>query len=114
MILDEPPARVDPAVSRQIGDLVLKLRERGIDVIILDHHEPNSGEHPPAAALVNPKFGDGFHDLCSAGIVFSRLSTLSFSMPGTSHSQRSSLTWLSAKIGTVTVTPSFGSPGSCR
>ena len=39
---------------------------------------------------------------------------LSLSMPGTSHSQRSSFTWFSAKIGTSTVTPSRASPGSCR
>lgn len=46
------------------------LRERGIDVIILDHHEPSAKGRPPAVALVNPKLSDGFHDLCSAGIVF--------------------------------------------
>lgn len=46
------------------------LRERGIDVIILDHHEASSQARPPAVALVNPKLGEGFHDLCSAGIVF--------------------------------------------
>lgn len=46
------------------------LRDRGIDVIVLDHHEPSSDQRPPTVALVNPKLGDSFHDLCSAGIVF--------------------------------------------
>ncbi len=40
--------------------------------------------------------------------------TLSLSMPGTSHSARSSLTWFSTNSGTVTVRPSRQSPGSCR
>jgi len=39
---------------------------------------------------------------------------LSFSMPGTSHSARSSLTWFSTNSGTVTVRPSRASPGACR
>ncbi len=44
-------------------------RERGIDVVILDHHEP-SGERP-AAILVNPKAsGSHLRYLCSAGVVF--------------------------------------------
>ena len=34
------------------------------------------------------------------------------SMPGTSHSQRSASTWLSACSGTVSVTPSSAAPGS--
>lgn len=39
---------------------------------------------------------------------------LSLSIPGTSHSARSSVTWFSTNSGTVTVKPSRGSPGSCR
>jgi single-stranded-DNA-specific exonuclease len=49
---------------------VRALRERGIDVVILDHHESNTGEMPPAVAVVNPKLGDDFHYFCSAGLVF--------------------------------------------
>jgi single-stranded-DNA-specific exonuclease len=49
---------------------IARLRGRGIDVIVLDHHEPGT-ELPDCAALVNPKLGDGaFAHLCSAGIVF--------------------------------------------
>jgi single-stranded-DNA-specific exonuclease len=47
------------------------LRHRGIDVIVLDHHEPKSGL-PDCIALVNPKTDarSPFHYLCSVGIVF--------------------------------------------
>jgi single-stranded-DNA-specific exonuclease len=54
------------------------LRERGVDVIVLDHHQVSSPA-PPAVALVNPqlanpgsdKTGQGtFTELCSAGLAF--------------------------------------------
>jgi single-stranded-DNA-specific exonuclease len=47
------------------------LTERGIDVIVLDHHEPKS-DLPDCVAIVNPKIDpqSPFHYLCSAGIVF--------------------------------------------
>lgn len=45
------------------------LRERGVDMMILDHHEP-SGERPQAI-VVNPKVsGSPLRYLCSAGVVF--------------------------------------------
>lgn len=47
-----------------------RLRALGVDVIVLDHHEPNSTT-ASCSALVNPKLGDGaFSYLCSVGIVF--------------------------------------------
>lgn len=49
---------------------VQQLREAGIDVVILDHHEASPDGEPPAVALVNPKLGDDFHYLCSVGVVF--------------------------------------------
>ena len=45
------------------------LRTQGVDVLVFDHHE-SKAERPPCLALVNPKLGDDFHYLCSAGIVF--------------------------------------------
>ncbi len=42
---------------------------RGIDTIVLDHHEPK-GDLPRCVALANPKLGEGFHYLCSAGLAF--------------------------------------------
>ena len=45
------------------------LAERGVDLLIVDHHEPKNG---PArcAALVNPKVSGGNTDLCTAALVF--------------------------------------------
>ncbi len=55
---------------------VARLREAGLQVIILDHHEPNTDTRPPCNVLVNPKAcftpntaGD-FSYLCAAGVVF--------------------------------------------
>ena len=45
---------------------------RGMDVIILDHHEPGP-KTAPAVAIINPKLpgsGYGFTGICSAGISF--------------------------------------------
>jgi len=57
------------------------LRERDVDVIVLDHHQI-SNPAPAAVALVNPQLSDpvqignrqpatgNFHELCSAGLAF--------------------------------------------
>ncbi|MGI8601584.1 MAG: single-stranded-DNA-specific exonuclease RecJ [Verrucomicrobiales bacterium] len=46
------------------------LREQGIDVIVLDHHEPGRQGVPPGTAVVNPKLGPAFRYLCTAGLAF--------------------------------------------
>jgi single-stranded-DNA-specific exonuclease len=50
---------------------VAELKNRGIDVIVLDHHEAKAVV-PDCVALVNPKTDSSspFHYLCSVGIVF--------------------------------------------
>src|SRR5207237_10548119 len=50
---------------------IVDLRKRGVDVIVLDHHEPKSAL-PECVAIVNPKIDPSspFHYLCSVGIVF--------------------------------------------
>jgi single-stranded-DNA-specific exonuclease len=50
---------------------IVDLRKRGVDVIVLDHHEPKAAL-PECAAVVNPKIDPAspFHYLCSAGIAF--------------------------------------------
>lgn len=48
----------------------LVLRELGVDLIVLDHHEPSSEGTAECIALVNPKMSDDFHYLCTAGVVF--------------------------------------------
>jgi single-stranded-DNA-specific exonuclease len=47
------------------------LKKRGVDVIVLDHHEPKSAL-PDCVAIVNPKIDPKlpFRYLCSVGIVF--------------------------------------------
>jgi single-stranded-DNA-specific exonuclease len=49
---------------------IVDLTRRGVDVIVLDHHELKS-ELPPCVAIVNPKTANcGFEYLCSVGVVF--------------------------------------------
>ena len=50
---------------------IVDLNKRGVDVIVLDHHEPKT-QLPPCVAMVNPKTDkqSPFHYLCSVGIVF--------------------------------------------
>jgi single-stranded-DNA-specific exonuclease len=50
------------------------LRERGVDTLVLDHHQVSSPA-PHAVALVNPQLADGaaarhFKELCSVGLAF--------------------------------------------
>jgi single-stranded-DNA-specific exonuclease len=50
---------------------IAELKKRGVDVIVLDHHERTS-ELPDCVAIVNPKTDPAspFQYLCSVGIVF--------------------------------------------
>ena len=62
-------------------ETIARLRERGVDVIVLDHHQI-SDPPPAAAALVNPQLESSFEignrkseignfqELCSAGLAF--------------------------------------------
>jgi single-stranded-DNA-specific exonuclease len=54
-------------------DSIAWLRQRGVDVIVLDHHQISSPP-PPATALVNPQLGASpappFTELCSVGLAF--------------------------------------------
>lgn len=49
---------------------VAALRAAGVDVVIVDHHEPLLEGRPDCCALVNPKCGTEFTYLCAAGVVF--------------------------------------------
>ena len=49
---------------------VAALKADGVEVLIVDHHEPLLGERPDCCALVNPKCGTEFTYLCAAGVVF--------------------------------------------
>lgn len=56
------------------------LREKGIEVIVIDHHEtPSEKSHPPSLALINPKSPHsklGDRNIASAGLVFLTLMAL--------------------------------------
>ena len=57
---------VDNGISA--GEAIKMLRDAGIDVIVLDHHELN-GEVPNANVVVDPHVtGGDFDDLCGAGL----------------------------------------------
>ena len=57
-------------------EVITSLREQGVDVIVLDHHQAYE-PHPPAVALVNPWLAQGdeakFRELCTAGLAFKLL-----------------------------------------
>lgn len=48
---------------------IARIRSQNVDVIVVDHHE-YSGNRPDCLALVNPKLGQDFHYLCTAGLAF--------------------------------------------
>jgi single-stranded-DNA-specific exonuclease len=50
-------------------ETIRTLRERGVEVVVLDHHQV-SNPPPDAVALVNPQLGQNFRELCSAGLAF--------------------------------------------
>ena len=54
--------------TASVGEIAF-LQAQGVDVVVFDHHEAQT-VLPPCVALVNPKLGDRFHYLCSAGLVF--------------------------------------------
>ena len=69
--LEQIPARLLLAVDcgSTACETIAALREKGIDVIVVDHHQISTP--PPAAvALVNPQLGAAFHELCSVGLAF--------------------------------------------
>ncbi len=50
-------------------ETVAWLTERGVDVIVLDHHQVSTPA-PAATALVNPQLNGAFEELCSVGLAF--------------------------------------------
>ena len=46
------------------------LREKNIDLLVLDHHEPAVEGVADCVSIVNPKLGDDYHYFCTAGVVF--------------------------------------------
>jgi len=71
-VADEP--EIDLVITVDCGTASLSeislLTEKGIDVIVVDHHERSQDGVPECVAVVNPKLGDHHHYLCAAGVVF--------------------------------------------
>lgn len=51
-------------------DEIAGLKAQGVDVVVVDHHEPSPRGLPDCVAVVNPKRGKEFTYLCAAGVVF--------------------------------------------
>ena len=79
---------------------IAELKRRGVDVIVLDHHEPKSAL-PDCVAVVNPKTdpGGGFHYLCSVGVVFKLCHALLKTRPAPDFDLKASLDLVA--LGTV-------------
>lgn len=79
---------------------IASLKERGIDVIVLDHHEPKT-TLPDCVALVNPKAVADcpFRYLCSVGIVFKLCHALLKTRPAPGFDLKSHLDLVA--LGTV-------------
>lgn len=64
-------------------DMVEEANRRGLDVIVLDHHEPGEGL-PAAYAVVNPlrgEHGDAFQNLAAVGVAAKFVHALATSRP---------------------------------
>ncbi|HKP04392.1 MAG TPA: single-stranded-DNA-specific exonuclease RecJ [Chthoniobacterales bacterium] len=79
---------------------IASLKEQGIDVIVLDHHEPKSAL-PDCVAVVNPKIETdcAFEYLCSVGIVFKLCHALLKTRPAPGFDLRANLDLVA--LGTV-------------
>jgi single-stranded-DNA-specific exonuclease len=65
---------IDLLITLDCGTTNLKeveaLQQRGIEIIIIDHHEIPEQGAPPAQAFVNPHSGHEDHELATVGLVF--------------------------------------------
>ncbi|MGA8656882.1 MAG: single-stranded-DNA-specific exonuclease RecJ [Chthoniobacterales bacterium] len=52
-----------------VADRISEIEGRGVDVIVIDHHEPKHSI-PKCCAFTNPKISSDYHYLCTAGLVF--------------------------------------------
>lgn len=79
---------------------IAALKTRGVDVIVLDHHEPKSSL-PDCVAIVNPKAEADcpFEYLCSVGIVFKLCHALLKTRPAPGFDLRANLDLVA--LGTV-------------
>ena len=72
---EETGARVVISVDNGTSahEVIRALRERGVDTVVTDHHEPPPGPLPEAVAIVNPKRPDStypWRELCGGAVAF--------------------------------------------
>lgn len=79
---------------------IADLQRRGVDVIVIDHHEPKAAL-PSCVALVNPKIGgeSTYTYLCSVGLVFKLCHALLKTRPATAFNLKEHLDLVA--LGTV-------------
>jgi len=79
---------------------IASLKERGVDVVVLDHHEPKLAL-PDCVAVVNPKLetDSEFEYLCSVGIVFKLCHALLKTRPAPNFDLKANLDLVA--LGTV-------------
>ncbi len=51
------------------ADRITSIEQRGIDVLVVDHHA-TTAQPPRCCAFVNPQTGPDYHYLCTVGLVF--------------------------------------------
>ena len=64
---------------------VERAAELGVDVIVADHHRLQTGDPPPALAVIDPKLPDSgypFRDLAGCGVVYKLASALKLARTG--------------------------------
>ena len=76
VISDDTKLLIIPDAGTNDTEQCKELSERGIDILILDHHE--SEEENPYALIVNNQISDNYpnKDLCGAGVVYKFLQAL--------------------------------------
>ncbi|HEY0964700.1 MAG TPA: single-stranded-DNA-specific exonuclease RecJ [Candidatus Paceibacterota bacterium] len=82
-------------------EAIAHAREKGVDVIVTDHHEPPA-VLPDAAAIINPKLGTyPFTELCGAAVVFKLVQAL---LASTEHSLKPGFEkWWLDMVGIATI-----------
>jgi len=81
---------------------IARVKAKGVDVIVTDHHEPPA-DLPPAVAVINPKRADSqypFRELAGTGVAFKLVQALQSELDGLPSGQEKWLLDLAA-IGTV-------------
>ncbi len=69
---DKPDLVISVDCGTTSVDAVSMAAERGVDVVITDHHENGPLPTPDAVAVINPKLGDDeeLHELAGVGVAF--------------------------------------------